>query len=236
MPESSVAEALASLQDRIAEATRKSGRDADAVRLIAISKTKPPELLRQAVEAGQLVFGENRVQEALEKIEALSDVPSLEWHLVGHLQKNKAKFCPGRFHWLHSADSADLIARLESRCAEAEWPMQVLLQANLSHEASKSGLHDWPGIQRLAEQVLECQWLRLRGLMAIPAPDLGEVETRRLFAKLRGWRDQLQQGLDVLDCTELSMGMTADFEWAILEGATMVRVGSAVFGARPALP
>lgn len=233
MPESSVAEALATIQDHIAETARKSGRDAAAVRLIAISKTKPPELLREAVVAEQLVFGENRVQEALEKMEALADVPNLEWHLVGHLQKNKAKFCPGRFHWLHSVESAELVTRLETCCAEAEWPMQVLLQVNLSHEDSKSGLHNWSGIQRLTEQFLTCKWLQLRGLMTIPAPELGELETRRLFAKLRGWRDQLQQEFNAPDCTELSMGMTADFEWAILEGATMVRIGSAVFGARP---
>lgn len=234
MPTSSVAEALASVQNRIAIATRQSGRDDTAVRLIAISKTKPPELLRDAVAVGQLVFGENRVQEALEKMEELADVPNLEWHLVGHLQKNKAKFCPGRFHWLHSVDSAELVTRLESRCAETEWPLQVLLQVKLSQEDSKSGLHDWSEIQRLAEQLLGCQWLKFRGLMTIPAPGLGETETRRLFAKLRNWRDQLQQEFDAPACTELSMGMTADFEWAILEGATMVRIGSAVFGARPA--
>ena len=109
----------------------------------------------------------------------------------------------------------------------------MLLQVNLSHEDSKSGLHNWSGIQRLTEQFLTCKWLQLRGLMTIPAPELGELETRCLFAKLRGWRDQLQQEFNAPDCTELSMGMTADFEWAILEGATMVRIGSAVFGARP---
>ncbi|MEE2716989.1 MAG: YggS family pyridoxal phosphate-dependent enzyme [SAR324 cluster bacterium] len=234
MPDSSVADALAAIQARIAEATRQSGRPTEAVRLIAISKTKPPELLREAIAAGQVVFGENRMQEALDKMEALSDAPNLEWHLVGHLQKNKAKFCPGRFHWLHSVDSADLVTRLEARCAEAEWPLQVLLQANLSQEDSKSGLHDWSGIQRLAEQLLGCRWLKFRGLMAIPAPNLGEVETRRLFAQLRNWRDQLRQEFEAPDCTELSMGMTADFEWAIREGSTMVRVGSAIFGARPA--
>lgn len=189
-------------------------------------------MIQDAVDRGHLIFGENRVQEALPKIEALREVPGIEWHLVGHLQKNKARFCVGNFQWLHSLDTLELAHKLEQRCDARKQPLNLLIQLNLSAEDSKSGLSGWEELLPLAEKVQELKWLKLRGLMTMPAPNLGETRTRQSFSKLRELRDRLRQSLANPDISELSMGMTADFEWAILEGATMIRVGSAIFGAR----
>ncbi len=226
------AENLSHIHDRLHQAATQAGRSPEAVRLIAVSKTKPVSQLQEAIDAGQLVFGENRVQEALEKQEALSH-PDLEWHLIGHLQKNKAKLVPGRFAWVHSVDSLELAQRLEKHAAATEVPLKILLQLNTSAEESKSGMSGWDEVRPLAEQILQnCPHLQLKGLMTIPAPDVGEGATRRAFAQLRTWNERLRTELDLPDLTELSMGMTSDFEWAVLEGATLVRIGSALFGAR----
>lgn len=238
----SFAENFAQIQERMHDAARRAGRSPEEVRLIAVSKTKPVSQLEEAIAAGQRVFGENRVQEALEKREALRSVPEVEWHLIGHLQKNKAKFCPGNFQWVHSIDSEDLARRLHERtaawAAASELPaeeslLNVLIQLNISDEESKSGLQEDAALRSLAEFIAtSCPSLRLRGLMCIPAPDLGELRTRQAFAQVREALEQLRSQLGPEGLTELSMGMTADFEWAVLEGSTMVRVGSALFGAR----
>jgi len=220
------------VQQQLKQAAIQSGRTPEDIRLIAVSKTKSTELILQALAAGQIAFGENRVQEALGKIEALTENPLLEWHLIGHLQKNKVKFCPGKFQWIHTLDSTELAEKLEARSAFALKKINVLLQVNLSREITKSGLHDWEDILQVSETILSGKWLKLRGLMTIPAPNMGETPTRKIYEKLRVWRDKLQQELDSAEITELSMGMTADFHWAIQEGATMIRVGSAIFGER----
>ena len=228
----SFAENLAHIQERLHQAATQAGRDPQSVRLIAVSKTKPVSQLQEAIEAGQLVFGENRVQEALEKQDTLNR-SDLEWHLIGHLQKNKAKFCPGNFAWVHSVDSLELAQRLEKHCAAADASLKILLQLNTSAEESKSGMSGWDEVRSLAEQVFQnCPHLQLKGLMTIPAPDAGEGPTRQAFAQLRTWNERLQSELGLPELNELSMGMTSDFEWAILEGATLVRIGSALFGAR----
>ena len=220
------------VQQQLKQAAIQSGRTPEDIRLIAVSKTKSTEMILQALAAGQIAFGENRVQEALGKIEALTENPLLEWHLIGHLQKNKVKFCPGKFQWIHTLDSTELAEKLEARSAFAQKKINVLLQVNLSREITKSGLHDWEDILQVSETILSGKWLKLRGLMTIPAPNIGETSTRKIYEKLRVWRDKLQQELDSAEITELSMGMTADFHWAIQEGATMIRVGSAIFGER----
>ena len=228
----SIKDNIAIVQQQLKQAAIQSGRTQEDIRLIAVSKTKSTEMILQALAAGQIAFGENRVQEALGKIEALTENPLVEWHLIGHLQKNKVKFCPGKFQWIHTLDSTELAEKLEARSAFAQKKINVLLQVNLSREITKSGLHDWEDILQVSETILSGKWLKLRGLMTIPAPNIGETPTRKIYEKLRVWRDKLQQELDSAEITELSMGMTADFHWAIQEGATMIRVGSAIFGER----
>jgi len=228
----SIKDNIAIVQQQLKQAAIQSGRTPEDIRLIAVSKTKSTELILQALAAGQIAFGENRVQEALGKIEALTENPLVEWHLIGHLQKNKVKFCPGKFQWIHTLDSTELAEKLEARSAFVQKKINVLLQVNLSQEITKSGLHDWEDILQVSETILSGKWLKLRGLMTIPAPNIGETPTRKIYEKLRVWRDKLQQELDSAEITELSMGMTADFHWAIQEGATMIRVGSAIFGER----
>ena len=228
----SIKDNIAIVQQQLKQAAIQSGRTPEDIRLIAVSKTKSTEMILKALAAGQIAFGENRVQEALGKIEALTENPLVEWHLIGHLQKNKVKFCPGKFQWIHTLDSTELAEKLEARSAFAQKKINVLLQVNLSREITKSGLHDWEDILKVSETILSGKWLKLRGLMTIPAPNIGETPTRKIYEKLRVWRDKLQQELDSAEITELSMGMTADFHWAIQEGATMIRVGSAIFGER----
>jgi len=226
-----VAENLAQVKDRIAEAARRSGRNGDSVTLIAVTKTQPVLRVREAFDAGQRVFGENYVQEALPKIADLS--PEARWHLIGHLQSNKARTAVGAFACIQSLDSAKLAQVLERRAAEAGRPMDSLAQVNWSRETTKSGLPDSDALRRLVEELAGYRWLKLRGLMTIPDPESGEAELRRCFAEMRRLREILGKefGLEA-SLTELSMGMSHDFEWAIEEGATMVRVGTAIFGAR----
>ncbi|HKI98757.1 MAG TPA: YggS family pyridoxal phosphate-dependent enzyme [bacterium] len=229
----SIAENLAAVRERIAEAARRAGRAADAVRLLAVSKTKPAAAVLEAFQAGQRLFGENRVQEALAKMEETG--PGPEWHLIGHLQSNKARLVPGRFAAVHSLDSDRLAGALQRHAEAAGTVLPVLIQLNLEHEASKAGIADEAGLRRLVEYVRQfCPHLLLTGLMTIPPPDLGEVETRHLFAHVRTLHAGLaaEFGLGSAFC-ELSMGMSHDFEWAIAEGSTMVRVGTAIFGERP---
>ena len=228
----SVIDNLAKVQQQITQAAFQSGRTPEEIKLIAVSKTKSVELIKEALAAKQTAFAENRIQEALEKIKVLNNSPELEWHLIGHLQKNKAKFCPGYFQWVHSIESIELVNKLEARCALINKDINVLIQVNLSREESKSGLQEWDEILRVAESISAGKWLNFRGLMTIPAPNLGEFRTRKIYEQIREWRDKLRHELDSPEISELSMGMTADYHWAIQEGATMIRVGTAIFGSR----
>jgi|TARA_B100000315_G_C14477577_1_gene541357 pyridoxal phosphate enzyme (YggS family) len=228
----SVKDKLALVQQQITQAAIQSGRTPEEIQLIAVSKTKPVELIKEALAVKQTAFGENRIQEALGKIDVLRNSPEVEWHLIGHLQKNKVKFCPGNFQWIHSVESVELANKLEARCALTNKNINVLIQVNLSREKSKSGLQKWDDILRVAESISAGQWLKFRGLMTIPAPNFGELKTRKIYEQIRKWRDKLRHELDSAEITELSMGMTADYHWAIQEGATMIRVGTAIFGPR----
>ncbi len=227
----SLKERLTELSAELSELATQAGRSPEEIKLIAVSKTHPSELIAEAFQAGQVRFGENRVQEASEKIERLQN-PGIEWHLIGHLQKNKARFCPGRFDWIHSVDSQELLELLEKQCALQSQPIQILLQANLSQEDSKSGVSDYDNLCRLLEKTQGCQWLRCRGLMTMAAATDDANKIRKTFSQLRTWLEKLRNEFTLTTFTELSMGMSSDYRIAIAEGATMVRLGTALFGER----
>jgi len=219
---------LQAVKTRIEAACKASGRPESAVQLVAVSKTQPAEAVRVAAGAGQRDFGENYVQEALMKIEVLADLP-LVWHFIGPIQSNKTRAIAAAFHWVHSLDRQKIANRLsEARPAHLP-PLKVCIEVNVSGEASKSGVA--PGaVAPLARQVNALPRLQLRGLMAVPEPTSDAQLQRRRFRTLRELKDELVQGGLALDT--LSMGMSADLEAAIAEGATMVRIGTAIFGER----
>jgi PLP dependent protein len=226
----SVAQALSSTTARIAAACSAAGRDPATVHLLAVTKTQPAEVVLAAVAAGQHAFGENYVQEALAKMAALADLrPRLQWHLIGPLQSNKTRQVAEAFDWVQSVDRLKTAQRLSEQRPPQLPPLQVCLQVNISGEPSKSGLAP-AEVLPLARAVAALPRLRLRGLMAIPEPAAGLAAQRVPHRALRELQAELNaQGL-ALDT--LSMGMTADLEAAIAEGATLVRVGTALFGAR----
>ena len=219
---------LDSVRQRIEQACLQAGRDPGQVRLLAVSKTRPAVDLRRMAALGQPCFAENYLQEALEKIAALTDLV-LEWHFIGPIQSNKTRAIAEHFAWVHSVDRLKIAQRLsEQRPAEMP-PLNICLQVNISEEPSKSGV-SLAQLPELATQVAALPHLCLRGLMAIPVPAEGLTGQRRPFAALR----QALEGLnaDGLSLDTLSMGMSDDLEAAILEGATMLRIGTALFGPR----
>jgi PLP dependent protein len=230
----SVAERLADVRGRIAEAARRSGRAADAVTLVAVSKTFPADRVREAFAAGQRDFGENKVQEGLQKIAETSDIPS-RWHLIGHLQSNKARKAVGAFHSIHSVDSLDLLQRLDAAAADltpSATPPEVFVQVDFAGETTKFGAppDEAAAIVRAAVQA---RGIKLQGLMLLPPWSEDPEETRPWFVKLREFRDRLlKEDVPSSALRHLSMGMSHDYEAAIEEGATLVRVGTAIFGAR----
>jgi len=225
---SELAARLHRVSDRIATACARAQRPSSAVRLVAVSKTIPLAAVQEAVAAGQLLFGENRVQEALEKIAGVG--PQARWHLIGHLQKNKAKHAAGAFELIHGVDGRELAVELDRRSAERGTTQPVLVQANLAGEDTKHGAGE-EVLMPLLEAVAGLPHLDLRGLMIIP-PASDDPETARpWFRRLRELRDAASARLG-RPLPELSMGMTDDFEVAIEEGATLVRIGRAIFGER----
>jgi pyridoxal phosphate enzyme (YggS family) len=228
---SDIPKRLAEIRDRIANAAGRAGRAPDSVRLIAVSKTHPIEAVRAAAEAGQIDFGENKVQEALQKIAQSTDT-SLRWHLIGHLQSNKAKKAAGVVHAIHAIDSVDLLKRVDQAAKEAGRTVDALIQVDLALEETKFGapLTDVPAIVAAAEG---CTAANVVGLMLLPPLAENPEDARPWFARLRALRDELgASGVPAGRLRELSMGMSHDFEVAIEEGATMVRVGTAIFGER----
>ncbi|NML30700.1 YggS family pyridoxal phosphate-dependent enzyme [Paraburkholderia antibiotica] len=225
-----LAHQLADVQQRIARAAQAAGRDPHTVMLLAVSKTFPADAVRAAHAAGQRAFGENYVQESLDKIDTLADLrASLEWHFIGPLQSNKTRPVAEHFDWVHSVDRLKIAQRLSEQRPDHLPPLNVCLQINVSGEASKSGVAIAEAAQ-IAQQIAALPKLKLRGLMSIPEPadDLAAQRAphralRELFERLRA---------DGLALDTLSMGMSADLEAAVLEGATIVRVGTAIFGAR----
>jgi PLP dependent protein len=228
---SAIGENIAKVQEQIASACRRAGRAAEEVKLLAISKTFPPESIREAYQAGLRDFGENRVQEAAAKRPALSDL-AITWHLVGHLQTNKVRQAPELFHWVHSMDSEKVAQKLDQSAAGRGEKLKVLLEANLGEEESKSGAKENDAL-RLAEQVSRLGQLELLGLMTVPPFYDDPEKVRPFFARLREMaRTISERNLPNVSMQHLSMGMTHDFEIAIEEGATIVRVGTGIFGAR----
>ncbi|PXX94801.1 YggS family pyridoxal phosphate-dependent enzyme [Halomonas sp. LBP4] len=228
-----LSESLAAARARLAEALQAAGRPATDARLLAVSKTRPAAMIREAWHLGQRDFGENYVQEALDKQAELADLDDIVWHFIGPLQSNKTRAVAEHFAWVHSLDREKIARRLNDQRPEGLGPLNVCLQVNISDEPSKSGvmLAELPA---LAGAVLAMPALRLRGLMAIPAPAESREAQREPFARLREALAALQERFPDAPLDTLSMGMTADLEAAVEEGATLVRLGTAIFGERAA--
>jgi len=225
-----IATQLDAVRRRIEAAAARAGRRADSVSLIAVSKTCGSDLVRAAAEAGHRDFGENRIQEALDKIDQLRNL-DLDWHLIGHLQSNKARKATA-FRWIHSIDSVDLLRRVDAAAAESGARPRILIQVDLARETTKHGVGE-DDVPRLVQEALQARAVDLRGLMIVPPfPEQAE-DSRPWFRRLRTLRDELVAGgIPAERLAELSMGMSHDFEVAIEEGATMIRVGTAIFGRR----
>lgn len=221
---------LRAVNERITKAARAAQRDPGAIRLLAVSKTFPPDAVLAAYRAGQRAFGENYVQEAVDKIERLGAWRSaLEWHFIGPIQSNKTRALAEHFDWVQSVDRLKVAQRLSEQRPPAAPPLNVLLQVNISGEASKSGVAP-ADVESLAREVAGLPQLRLRGLMAIPEPESDAEWQRAPLAAMSRLFEQLRTAGLALDT--LSMGMSADLESAVLEGSTMVRIGTAIFGER----
>ena len=225
----SIAANLQAVRDRIARAARSAHRDVADVMLVAVSKTFPAGCIEEAYAAGHRAFGENHVQEAVEKITVLAALP-LQWHFIGPIQSNKTRLIAQHFAWAHGVEREKIAERLNAARPEGMPPLNVCIQVNVSGEATKSGVA--PGEEvRLADAIGRLPRLKLRGLMAIPEPIADVMLQRRRFALLRELKEKLGARGHALDT--LSMGMSDDFEAAIMEGATIIRVGTAIFGPRP---
>jgi pyridoxal phosphate enzyme (YggS family) len=219
---------LQAVWQRIARACEHAGRPSDSVRLVAVSKTFSADAISAAARAGMRDFGENYVQEGVEKIAALSTL-GLTWHYIGPIQTNKTRAIAEHFDWVHSIDREKVALRLAEQRPASLAPLQICIQVNISGEASKAGVAP-EDVAALAAKVAGLPRLKLRGLMAVPEPTADQALARQRFAQLRSIREELVRG--GLELDTLSMGMSADLEAAIAEGATMVRVGTAIFGER----
>lgn len=225
----SIGHNLEKVRERIARACLRAGRNPAEVRLVAVTKTVPVDRIKEAMECGQQLFGENYVQEALPKIRELG--PGIEWHFIGHLQSNKARQVVGKFQMIQTLDRASLARELDKRVMENNI-LEVLVQVNVAGEQSKSGVAP-VGLESLLEEVAELKGLKICGLMTIPPLSEDPEQARPYFRKLRELRDRYRTQLGPPhSLEELSMGMTGDLEVAVEEGATIVRVGTAIFGAR----
>ncbi len=223
-----------SIQDRLAEVLyriKEASGNRNNVKLIAVSKTKPVEMVLEAFNAGQARFGENRVQEARDKSKELPK--ELDWHLIGPLQKNKVKYCPDIFSTIHTIHRSDVALELNKRCESAGKTLDILIQMNLTDEETKSGLTTIDELRQLEDAIMDCRHLRLTGLMTMGDPWATELETRKIFARLFeiNRKEAERLGLEH-QMVELSTGMSDDFELALKEGATYIRIGSAIFGSR----
>ncbi len=230
----SIADNIGSVTRRIQKATMAAGRKPGAVRLLAVSKTRSPGEIRVAASEGLHAFGENYLQEALDKMAALQDLPELEWHFIGPIQSNKTRAIAEHFDWVHSVDRLKIAKRLSEQRPDALPALNICIQVNVDDEDSKAGctLNDLP---ELARQIAALPRLCLRGLMAIPDPSQSDAHLKRSFQTLAQALETLQEELPEVETLDtLSMGMSSDLELAIDKGATWVRVGTALFGERPA--
>jgi PLP dependent protein len=226
----SVSESLKHVMDRIAAAAHRAGRDPSSVRLVTVTKTVDHDRIREAIAAGAAILGENRVQEAKEKIEALGKVAS--WHLIGHLQTNKAKYAVKLFDLIHSVDTLELAKEIDKHAAKAGKVQDVLIEVSIAGETAKAGVSIGDMV-RLVGEAAGLKHIRVLGLMTMPPLSNDPEDSRPYFRKLRDLADAVRkEGIAGISMNELSMGMSGDFEVAIEEGATLVRVGTAIFGNR----
>lgn len=225
-----IATNVAAIKQRIAAAASRAGRAPETIRLMAVSKTVEPARIRQAIEAGMTLFGENYVQEAREKIPDVGH--TVEWHMIGHLQTNKVKYVVNLFDWIHSVDRLELASELDKRAGQNNRRLNVLIEVNVSGEESKSGAEASQALE-LVRQISLLPHLSVRGLMTMPPYSDDPENSRPYFKALHKLRDEISAAaIPNIQMDELSMGMTDDFEVAIEEGATIIRVGRAIFGAR----
>jgi pyridoxal phosphate enzyme (YggS family) len=231
---SAIQQNIAIIRERIRTAARTAGRDPANIRLIAASKTMSAETVRHAMQAGQHCFGESTIQDAQTKLALIEDAAN-EWHFIGHLQTNKAKLIPGSFSWLHTLDSLKLAKKLSDSTVKASTGLNVLLQVNIANDPDKFGLSA-DAVYPFTEQLLAADYpgIRLQGLMTIGRRDASQTQRRADFSALRKLGNQCAERFGTDYFSELSMGMSGDFEAAIAEGATMVRIGKLIFGPRPA--
>jgi len=221
---------IKNVRERIKRACERSGRNENEIKIVAVSKTFPPDFIKFAYEGGIRDFGENYVQEALKKINELKEL-KITWHFVGHLQKNKAKFIPGNFEYLHSLDSIELLKELEKRCSAAQKEIKVLVQINIGKEQTKSGIMP-ENVFEFFEKALEFEpkHVKICGLMIIPPPPKDKEDSRKYFRELMKIKEECaRKGIPENMLAEISAGMSDDFEIAIEEGATIVRIGRAIF-------
>jgi hypothetical protein len=223
--------------DVIADAARSAGRDPQLVKLVVVTKTQPVEVVRAAIEAGVTTLGENYPEEGVMKIQSLREFSAVEWHMIGHVQSRKAQLVPGNFNLLHSLDSVKLATRLDRFCGEAKCKLPVLLEFNVGGEESKSGWMAgdeslWLSLLDEVAAVIALPNLQVRGLMTMPPLGSDAEFSRPFFQQLRRLREYLAGQFPQTDFSELSMGTSSDYEAAVQEGATMVRIGTAIVGAR----
>jgi PLP dependent protein len=224
-----IAKNLQSVHQRIARACEAAGRDVNEVTLLAVSKTFGPDAVREAFSAGQTAFGENYIQEAVEKIAALGDLP-LQWHCIGPIQSNKTRWVAAHFHWAHTIDRLKIAQRLSEQRRADQPPLQVCIQVNIDGAPTKAGVAP-DAVAALAQEVAQLPRLTLRGLMTIPEPAADFAGQKAVHLRARALFDRLRA--DGLPIDTLSTGMTADLEAAVAAGSTMVRIGTAIFGGRP---
>ncbi|MCC6299913.1 MAG: YggS family pyridoxal phosphate-dependent enzyme [Anaerolineales bacterium] len=234
---SSIREKYLHTLDQIADAARKSGRDPHQIRLVVVTKSQPLEVVQAAIEAGARVLGENYPEEGVTKIQSLAAQTGVEWHMIGHVQSRKARLVAEHFALLHSLDSLKLAQRLDRFAAEANRTLPVLLEFNVGGEASKGGWDasdetKWDAFLPEVAQILDLPHLQIRGLMTMPPLGTDAEDSRRFFRRLRLLRQWLATQLPSADWSELSMGTSADYGVAVEEGATLVRVGTAIVGER----
>ena len=225
-----IAEHIEAIRKRMAAAAARAGRDPQSIRLMAVSKTVDPERIREAIDAGITLLGENYVQEARGKIPAIGQ--NVQWHMIGHLQTNKAKYVVNLFDWIHSVDRLELAKELDRRAGQNNRKLNILIEVNVSGEDSKSGAEP-PEVLELVRQIAVLPNLSVRGLMTMPPYSENPETSRPYFIALRKLRDTVAAAaIPGVSMDELSMGMTDDFEVAIEEGATLIRIGRAIFGER----